>query len=38
MVINHLPVWFGDLIQPVAFGVMTLRLLLQAAMHFKGRS
>jgi TRAP-type C4-dicarboxylate transport system permease small subunit len=38
MVINHLPVWVGDLILPVAFGVMTLRLLLQAAMLFKGRT
>lgn len=37
-VINHLPVWVGDLILPVAFGVMTLRLLLQAAMLFKGRT
>jgi TRAP-type C4-dicarboxylate transport system permease small subunit len=38
MVINHLPVWVGDLILPIAFGVMTLRLLLQAALLFKGRT
>jgi len=32
MVIEHLPVWVGDLILPIAFAIMTLRLLLQAGM------
>ena len=37
MVINLLPVWVAEMIVPVAFSVMTLRLLLQAAMLFRDR-
>lgn len=32
------PAWIGDLILPFAFGVMTLRLLFQAIMAFRGRT
>lgn len=38
MVTGQLPVWVGDLILPIAFSVMTLRLVFQAIMTLKGRA
>lgn len=32
MLTEHVPAWIGDLILPVAFSVMTLRLVYQAIM------
>jgi TRAP-type C4-dicarboxylate transport system permease small subunit len=32
MILTHVPLWVADLILPIAFGVMTLRLLYQAVM------
>ena len=34
----NVPAWIGDLILPFAFCVMTLRLLFQAIMAFRGRT
>ena len=34
----QVPVWAGDLILPFAFSVMTLRLVFQAIMTFRGRA
>ena len=38
LVIGSVPAWIGDLILPIAFSVMTLRLVLQASMQFRGRT
>ena len=35
LVIGSVPAWIGDLILPIAFSVMTLRLVLQAIMLFR---
>ncbi len=34
----QVPAWAGDLILPFAFSVMTLRLVFQAVMTFRGRT
>jgi C4-dicarboxylate transporter DctQ subunit len=38
LVIGSVPAWVGDLILPIAFAVMMLRLVLQAIMLFRGRT
>ncbi|MEN8204434.1 MAG: TRAP transporter small permease subunit [Pseudomonadota bacterium] len=38
LVIGSIPAWIGDLILPIAFTVMTLRLVLQAIMLFRART
>jgi TRAP-type C4-dicarboxylate transport system permease small subunit len=38
LMIGNVPAWIGDLILPVAFGVMTLRLLIQAFALFRKRT
>ena len=38
LVIGAVPAWVGDLILPIAFAVMTLRLVLQAITLFRGRT
>ena len=38
LVIGSVPAWIGDLILPIAFSVMTLRLVLQAIMLFRTRA
>ena len=38
LVIGSVPAWVGDLILPIAFSVMTLRLVIQAFMLFRSRS
>ena len=38
LVIGSVPAWIGDLILPIAFSVMTLRLVLQSIVLFRGRA
>jgi TRAP-type C4-dicarboxylate transport system permease small subunit len=38
LAIGSVPAWVGDLILPIAFSVMTLRLVIQAFMLFRSRS
>jgi len=38
LVIGSVPAWIGDLILPIAFSVMTLRLVIQAFMLFRPRT
>ena len=38
LVIGAVPAWIGDLILPIAFAVMTLRLVLQTIMLVRGRT
>jgi TRAP-type C4-dicarboxylate transport system permease small subunit len=38
LMIGNVPAWIGDLILPIAFSVMTLRLVIQAVVLFRRRS